>query len=79
VFAAIIQPLIRTETKKVCLALLLMKIGFIIPLFTSELESSLYISYMTWFLSGLFVSILMQPKKEFEDTRKQDIPYKLRD
>jgi hypothetical protein len=48
------------KEKKVCLALLLMKIGFIIPMMTSELESSSYISYMTWFLSGLFINIIVR-------------------
>jgi hypothetical protein len=51
-------PNLRGKEKKVCLSLLLMKIGFIIPLFTSELESSVYISYISWFLSGLFVQMI---------------------
>jgi hypothetical protein len=51
------------KEKKVCLALLLMKIGFIIPLLTSELESSSYISYMTWFFSGLFINIIAGQKE----------------
>lgn len=51
-------PHLYGKEKKVCLSLLLMKIGFIIPLFTSELESSVYISYMSWFLSGLFVQMI---------------------
>ena len=46
------------KEKKICLALLLIKVGFIIPALTSETESSSYISYLTWFLSGLFVSII---------------------
>lgn len=48
------------KSRKVCMALLLMKIGFIIPMFTSELESSAYISYSVWFLSGVFVNIISQ-------------------
>ncbi|KQN34070.1 hypothetical protein ASE92_15700 [Pedobacter sp. Leaf41] len=46
------------KEKKICLALLLIKIGFIVPSLTSEIESSSYISYFTWFLSGLFVSVI---------------------
>lgn len=46
------------KEQKICLALLLIKIGFIVPSLTSEIESSSYISYFTWFLSGLFVSII---------------------
>ena len=45
-----------------------MKIGFIIPLFTSELESSVYISYISWFLSGIFVNMIRS--KLAEDARR---------
>jgi hypothetical protein len=55
-------PKLTGKEKKVCLSLLLMKIGFIIPLFTSELESSVYISYLSWFLSGLFIHMISEPK-----------------
>lgn len=51
-------PKLRGKERKVCLSLLLMKIGFLIPLFTSELESSVYISYLSWFLSGLFINMI---------------------
>jgi hypothetical protein len=51
-------PRLKGKEKKICLSLLLMKIGFIIPLFTSELESSVYISYLSWFLSGLFIHVI---------------------
>jgi len=51
-------PYLKGKEKQVCLSLLLMKIGFIIPLFTSELESSVYISYISWFLSGIFVNMI---------------------
>jgi len=57
---------LKGKEKKVCLALLLMKIGFLIPLLTSEMESSAYISYMVWFLSGLFINIVDNRTKEFE-------------
>lgn len=46
------------KEKKICLAILLIKVGFIVPSLTSEIESSSYISYVTWFLSGLFVSLI---------------------
>ena len=51
-------PKLKGKEKKVCLSLLLMKVGFIIPLLTSELESSVYIAYISWFLSGLFVHMI---------------------
>jgi len=53
---------LKGKERKVCMAVLLLKIGFFIPLFTSEVESSSYISYMNWFLSGLLISIIMLPK-----------------
>ncbi|WP_231458857.1 MULTISPECIES: O-antigen ligase [unclassified Pedobacter] len=46
------------KEKKICLAILLIKIGFIIPSLTSEIETSSYTSYLMWFLSGLFVNII---------------------
>ncbi|RZL56838.1 MAG: hypothetical protein EOO93_18305 [Pedobacter sp.] len=46
------------KEKKICLAILMIKVGFIVPALTSEIESSSYISYLTWFLSGLFVSVI---------------------
>jgi hypothetical protein len=51
-------PILKGKERQVCLSLLLMKIGFIIPLFTSELESSVYISYISWFFSGIFVNMM---------------------
>lgn len=64
-------PHLQGKERQVCLSLLLMKIGFIIPLLTSELESSVYISYMSWFLSGLFVQMISsyapQSNKLFEE------------
>lgn len=56
-------PRFSGKEKKVCLAVLLIKVGFFIPLLTSEVESSSYISYMTWFLSGLLLSIIMKPRE----------------
>jgi hypothetical protein len=56
------MPKLNGKEKKVCMAMLFIKIGFFIPLLTSEVESSSYLSYMNWFLSGLFISILMQPR-----------------
>lgn len=52
------------KERQVCLAVLLIKVGFFIPLLTSEVESSSYISYMNWFLSGLLISIIMRPRTQ---------------
>lgn len=52
------------KERQLCLAVLLIKVGFFIPLLTSEVESSSYISYMNWFLSGLLISVIMRPRTE---------------
>jgi hypothetical protein len=52
--------ILKGKERKICLAVLLMKVGLLIPMFTSEVESSSYISYMNWFLSGLFIATIMQ-------------------
>jgi hypothetical protein len=51
---------LKGKEKKVCLAVLLMKVGFIIPTMTANFESYIYISYVSWFLSGLFINIISQ-------------------
>ncbi len=50
------------KERKIALTLFLLKIGSIIPLMTSDFESYTYISYITWFLSGLFISIIADKK-----------------
>ncbi|WP_374951386.1 O-antigen ligase family protein [Mucilaginibacter sp.] len=55
-------PKLEGKERKVCMAVLLIKVGLIIPLLTSEVESSSYISFMNWFFSGLLISLIMQPK-----------------
>lgn len=52
-------PKLQGKERKICMAVLLMKVGFFIPLMTSEVESSSYISYLNWFLSGLLISVIM--------------------
>ena len=62
-------PKLTGKEKQVCLSLLLIKIGFIIPLLTSELESSVYISYLSWFLSGLFIHMISEPKLKEQESK----------
>lgn len=54
---------LKGNERKLCLLVLLMKIGLLIPSLTSEVESSSYISYMDWFLSGLLISVIMRPRE----------------
>jgi hypothetical protein len=53
-------PRLKGKERKVCLAVLLIKIGLFLSSMTSEVESSIYLSYMNWFLSGLLISIITQ-------------------
>ena len=46
------------KTKKLALFLFLVKIGMIIPLFSSEIESYIYISYLVWFMTGYYVNLV---------------------
>lgn len=54
------------KEKMVCLAVLLIKIGFLIPLLTSEIETSSYIAYITWLLTGLFINMISNKPKSKE-------------
>ncbi len=49
---------LKGKEKQLCLVLLLIKIGFLVPFLTSELETSPYISYISWFFSGLFITVI---------------------
>lgn len=51
---------LQGKERKLCLTVLLMKVGILISLFTSEVESSSYVSYLNWFFSGLLISTVMQ-------------------
>ncbi|MCJ8209795.1 hypothetical protein MUY27_08750 [Mucilaginibacter sp. RS28] len=54
------MKILKGKERKLCIAVFMIKIGFLIPSVTSEFETSVYISYFNWFLSGLFVSTIMQ-------------------
>lgn len=75
-YAAIYLQLIRTaitafrkgsvKEARLGLMLFLSKVGLIIPLLTSELESYIYISYLIWLLSGLMVNMHQQHNMKYE-------------
>lgn len=56
-------PVLKDKERKLCMAVFLIKVGLIISSFSSEIESSSYVSYMNWFLSGLLMSVIMQPRE----------------
>lgn len=45
------------KTKRLALCILLVKTGLIIPTFTANVEAYVYISYFTWFCTGLLVTM----------------------
>ena len=49
---------------KIIIAVVLFKIGLIIPLFTAEIDSYIYVSYITWFLTGYMINIIQSPKDQ---------------
>jgi hypothetical protein len=46
--------------KKIILCVVLLKIGLLIPLFTSYLDTFIYITYASYFLSGLMINYIME-------------------
>lgn len=58
----------RVKEAQLGLMMFLTKVGLIIPLMTAELESYIYISYLTWFLSGMLVNMCEQNKNAYAAT-----------
>jgi len=48
----------KGKIRKLAIFIVLIKMGLLIPLFTAEVESYIYVSYLVWFLSGLLVSMI---------------------
>jgi hypothetical protein len=46
---------------KLILAVVLIKISLIIPTFTAYIDSYIYLSYLSWFLSGYMINMIMAP------------------
>jgi O-antigen ligase len=44
------------NTKKMALALFVLKLSFIFPLMTSNFDSYSYILYLSWLLTGIFIT-----------------------
>lgn len=52
-------PYLEGKERTVALTLLLLRIGISLPLFTANLDTYSYITYINWFLTGVFVNIIM--------------------
>lgn len=64
-FAAIMYaykwfPHLEGKERMVTLTVFLLKVGISLPLFTANLDSYSYITYINWFLTGVFVNIIMK-------------------
>lgn len=52
------------KIKRLAMILFLFKVGIILPMFTSNTEAFIYISYTTWFLSGLMINLIAHQESE---------------
>jgi len=50
----------KGKARKAPLALFLLKLGIIVPMLTANTESYIYLSYISWFLTGIIVNIVME-------------------
>lgn len=53
-------PHLEGKERMVALCIFLLKVGITLPLFTASLDSFSYITYTNWFLSGIFVNMIMR-------------------
>ncbi len=65
---------LKGKERKVALTLLLLKIGSIISLLTTNLEAHSYVNYLSWFLSGLFVNIIVRREQINQANLKSALP-----
>ena len=71
---------IKTESgkkKKLILATVLLKIGFIIPLITSYFDSFIYITFTSYFLSGLMINMIVADNEISERSSIKQQPVSL--
>jgi hypothetical protein len=53
----------KGKLRKLAVVILMIKVGLIIPLLTAEVESYVYIGYITWFFAGLLVNMIAAKQK----------------
>ena len=71
---------LKTESgkkKKLILATVLLKIGFIIPLITSYFDSFIYITFTSYFLSGLMINMIFADNERLERSSIKQQPVSL--
>ena len=52
------------KERMVALCIFLLKVGITLPLFTASLDIFSYITYINWFLSGVFVNMIMRKESD---------------
>lgn len=60
-------PHLDGKERMVALCIFLLKVGITLPLFTADLGSFSYITYINWFLSGVFVNMIMRKEGDHQD------------
>ncbi len=58
--------ILKGKERKLCMTVFFIKVGLLISTLTTEIESSSYVSYMSWFLSGLLISIIMRQAPQLQ-------------
>lgn len=54
------------KEQKITLMVLLIRVGILLPMFTSNLDTYIYISYLMWMMTGLLSNILSKPNAQLE-------------
>jgi hypothetical protein len=54
------------KEQKIALMVLLIRVGLLLPMFTSNLDTYIYISYLMWMMTGLLSNILSKPNAQLE-------------
>ncbi|MGV3684527.1 MAG: O-antigen ligase family protein [Daejeonella sp.] len=60
-------PHLEGKERMVALTVFLLKIGISLPLFTANLDSYSYITYINWFLTGVLVNMIMHKQPPGDD------------
>ena len=59
------------KKKKLILCVVLIKIGIIIPLVTSYIDTLIYLTYTTYFLSGLMINMIVNDQSKVLVSNKE--------
>ncbi|MBV9989215.1 MAG: hypothetical protein JO301_16165 [Chitinophagaceae bacterium] len=60
----------RGKKRRIIMFVVLVKIGLLLPLFTSYLDSSIYLTYLVYFMGGLMINIMMKSAQPSVYARK---------